>query len=268
MTTLVFVHAHPDDESSQTAGSMAMAVDRGYRVVVVYATNGDLGVAPEDLAPGETVADRRHREAEAAAKVIGLQEIYWLGYRDSGMTGWPQNADQRSLWQAPVDEAASRLAAVLDREDPAVVVGYDDHGGYGHPDHRRVHQITYRAAELALRHPDVLEESMNRDAMRRRVEQALAAGTPGADPSQLDLRGDDGQLVGTPEAQLNWRVDLPEQYLARKRAAMSRHASQTSDVGYFLSLPPDQFETWFASEWYRRAGMPGPAVPGWPFPAA
>ena len=91
MTTIVFVHAHPDDETTQTSGSMARASAQGDRVVVVYATNGDHGDAPEDLADGETVVDRRRAEAEASARATGTQRVEWLGYADSGMTGWEQN---------------------------------------------------------------------------------------------------------------------------------------------------------------------------------
>ena len=84
--TIVFLHAHPDDESTQTSGSMARASAEGDRVVVVYATNGDHGDAPEDLAEGETVVARRRAEAEASARATGTQRVVWLGYADSGMT--------------------------------------------------------------------------------------------------------------------------------------------------------------------------------------
>src|SRR6478735_8824378 len=144
MSTVVFAHGHPDDEASQSAGSVARAVSEGHRVVLVVAANGD------------------HRVA-------------FLGYADSGMTGWAQNDHEESFARADTEEAAQRLAAVLREEAADVVVGYDWHGGYGHPDHVKVHAVTKRAAELAGT-PRYLEGSMNRDAMIRSHQAAMAAG--------------------------------------------------------------------------------------------
>ena len=149
MSTIVFLHAHPDDEASQTSGSMARAVDDGHRVVVVFATHGDHGEAPDDLAEDETVVDRRRAEAEASAAAIGLHRVAWLGYADSGMTGWDQNSHDGAFAAASVDEAGARFAAVLDEEDADVAIGYDWHGGYGHPDHVQVHRVLHRGADLA-----------------------------------------------------------------------------------------------------------------------
>ena len=89
--TIVFVHAHPDDEASQTSGAMARAAAEGSRVVLVIATGGEHGESPEDLAPGETLKDRRRAEAEQSAAALGVARLAWLGYVDSGMTGWEQN---------------------------------------------------------------------------------------------------------------------------------------------------------------------------------
>ena len=100
VSTIVFLHAHPDDEASQTAGSMARAADEGHRVVLVIATNGDHGDAPPDLAEGQTVAERRRLEAEQSGRVLGVARIVWLGYADSGMTGWQQNSSQNALMGA------------------------------------------------------------------------------------------------------------------------------------------------------------------------
>src|SRR3954462_9428049 len=113
MSTVVFVHAHPDDEASQSAGSMARAVSEGHRVVLVVATNGDHGDAPDDLAEGETVVDRRRAEAAASNAVIATHRVKSLGYADSGMSGWEQNDHEASFGRADTQEAAQRLAAIL-----------------------------------------------------------------------------------------------------------------------------------------------------------
>src|SRR5664279_880669 len=114
MSTIVFVHAHPDDEASGTAGSMARASDEGHRVVLVVATDGDHGAPPADLADGRTVAGHRREEGPESARVLGVSRIAWLGHADSGMTGWPQNAAPNALMNVDVDRAALALAAVLD----------------------------------------------------------------------------------------------------------------------------------------------------------
>ena len=150
--TIVFLHAHPDDEVVLTGGSMARASREGHRVVLVVATNGDHGEAPDDLALGESLVDRRRRETECSADVLGVSHVLWLGYGDSGMTGWDQNADPDSFWQADVDDAATRLVKLLEAEHADILVTYDWHGGYGHPDHVQAHRVGHRAAALADTH--------------------------------------------------------------------------------------------------------------------
>ena len=166
MATLVCLHAHPDDEAMSTGGTMARAKAEGHRVVLVVATNGEHGEVPEDLRDGETLVDRRRTETAASAAALGVDRVVWLGYRDSGMTGWEQNADPSSFLQADVEEAAGRLAAVLEEESADVLTTYDWHGNYGHPDHVKVHRVGHRAAELAGT-ARVLEATMNRDAIVR-----------------------------------------------------------------------------------------------------
>ncbi len=126
MSTIVFVHAHPDDEASQTSGSIARAVAQGHRVVIVYATDGSQGSLPEGEAG--SLADLRRAEAEASAAVTGAQRLVWLPYHDSGMRGWDANAAAGAFMQADVDAVARQIADLLDEEDADAVVGYDWHG--------------------------------------------------------------------------------------------------------------------------------------------
>jgi LmbE family N-acetylglucosaminyl deacetylase len=262
MSTIVYCHAHPDDEASQTSGAMARAASEGHRVVVVFATNGDHGEVAADAVEGESVADYRRREAEASAAAIGLARIVWLGYADSGMTGWPQNDAEDSFLRADLGEAARRLAAVVDEEGADVLVGYDWHGGYGHPDHVKVHHLVHAAAPLARRTPRLLESTMNRTAMARQFAQARAAGAdPGWSP---DDPMDDGNPIGTPEDEITWEVDVSA-YLDRKRSSLEAHRSQTTDIEEFLGLPPEVFAMFFGSEYYIEPGVGGPMRRGWPF---
>ena len=264
MSTIVFCHAHPDDEASQTSGAMARASAEGHRVVVVFATNGDHGEVADDAVEGETVADHRRREAEASAAAIGLARIVWLGYADSGMSGWEQNDADDSFHRADLAEAARRLADVLGEEDADVLVGYDWHGGYGHPDHVKVHHLVHAAAPLARRTPRLLESTMNRTAMSRQFDEAKAAGLE-MDWSPDDPM-DDGNPLGTPEDEITWEVDVSS-YLDRKRASLEAHRSQATDIGEFLSLPPEVFARFFGREYYIEPGLEGPMRHGWPLAA-
>lgn len=262
MATIVFLHAHPDDEASGTSGTMTRLSREGHRVVVVYGTGGELGTAPEDLAEGTTLAEFRRAEAEASAAVTGTERIVWLGYRDSGMHGWAENSHDGSFHGADLDEAAGRLVEVLDEEDADVLVAYDWHGGYGHPDHVMVHRVAHRAADLAARRPRLLEGTMNRDAMRAGQAAERAAGRePDFD---ADQPMEDGEPIGTPEAEISWRVDVSAD-IDSKRAALACHASQTSDVGMMLQMPPEVFAAWFGTEFYVEPGRAPGMVDGWPF---
>lgn len=239
---------------------MALAVRRGDRVVTIFATNGDRGDVPDDLADGETLIDRRQAEARESARILGVQRVEFLGYKDSGLHGWESNTDPESLVMTPVEDSARRVAEILDDEDADVLVGYDWHGNYGHPDHIRVHPITYRAAELAKRRPRVLEETMNRDRGRKLFEMAAEMGLI---DDAGDGLGDDGSPTGTPEADLNWRVDVSE-VLDLKRASLAAHASQ-GDARMFLSLPEEAFAMWAQYEHYREDDRPEGMVDAWPF---
>lgn len=263
MNTVAFLHAHPDDEASQTSGSMARAAAAGARVIVVFATNGDHGEQPDDLAEGETLVDRRRLEAANSAAALGIVRVAWLDYADSGMTGWDQNAHEHSFHQAPLDEAGQRLADLLDEEDVDILVGYDWHGGYGHPDHVKVHHVAHRAADLALRRPKVLESTMNRDRVRTLMQLATAAGQ-GDTAFDPDGPMDDGNPLGTPEAEIHWQVDVTN-YVDHKRAALEAHQSQASDIQGFLSMPPEMFTTFFGWEHFIEPGRAAGMQLGWPF---
>ncbi|HKA04844.1 MAG TPA: PIG-L family deacetylase, partial [Acidimicrobiales bacterium] len=104
MATLVCFHAHPDDEALTTGGVMARAAAAGHRVVLVVATGGEHGEVPEDLAPGETLIERRRAETMQSAATLGVARVAWLGYEDSGMAGWDQNQNRRAFIRADVDE--------------------------------------------------------------------------------------------------------------------------------------------------------------------
>lgn len=234
MRTIVFVHAHPDDESSLTAGSMAMAHDRGDRVIEIFATSGELGEKDPEPPGPETVSEQRRREAVRAVEVIGIDCVEWLGYEDSGMTGWSQNADPSNFVSASTEEVASRVAGIADREGADFLVGYDWHGTYGHPDHVKVHEVVMRAGELSSCRPCVLQATTHQEERKSMISRGIAMGLlPDDGTWDPETRGDDGRPVGVPEKEIKWAVDLTDEYIERKRRALSCHASQRSDVGFF-----------------------------------
>jgi len=272
--TLVCLHAHPDDEAIATGGSMARAHAEGHRVVLIVATDGAHGEVPDDLAEGETLEDRRRDETMASATALGIDRVEFLDYTDSGMTGWGQNDHHEAFCRADVDVVAARLAELLSEEQADVFTIYDWHGGYGHPDHIQVHRVGCRAEQMVR--PDlpnlrVLESTMNRDGMRRMITMAQEmgfddAGPEGADGEAFDPDGpmDDGNPMGTPEAELTLGVDV-EAFIDSKRAAIAAHRSQVSDASFFLQMPPDVFAQAFGREWFIEHGRPPGLRMGWLF---
>ena len=279
MGTLVCFHAHPDDEAIATGGSMARAHADGHRVVLVVATDGRHGETPDDLAEGETLADRRRIETMRSAEVLGADRVEFLGYADSGMTGWEQNGSEDSFHAADLDEAAERLAAVLRDEAPDVLTTYDWHGNYGHPDHVKVHLVGARAAELVaaeLSTMRVFEATMNRDAMTRLIAAAAGsaefagagadadAGGPGPADFDPEAPADDGNPFGTPEAELTLEVDVSA-HVEAKRNAIRCHRSQVSDSDFFLAMGDEQFAAAFGLEWFIERGRAPGMRRGWLF---
>jgi len=266
MATLVSFHAHPDDESIATGGTLARAVDEGHRVVLVFGTRGECGeVADGFLDDGEALGERRERETLASAEVLGVQRVEFLGYRDSGMAGEPTNDDPACFWRADLDEAAGRLARILTEEEADALTTYDDHGGYGHPDHVQVHRVGHRAARIAGT-PRVYESTMNRDHLRRLMEQAAAADPDASGPDADGPDLDDEAGFGSPEALITTTVDVSA-WLARKRASMAAHASQIDESSFFLAMPDDAFAGAFGQEWYiRSVGPPANEADDWVLP--
>jgi LmbE family N-acetylglucosaminyl deacetylase len=255
--TLVTFHAHPDDEAIATAGVMAKAASEGHRVVLVVATRGEhAGFGHELLAEGEDIAERRVEETRRSAEILGVSRVEFLGYVDSGMMGTPENDGDGSFWTADIDEAAKRLARILEEEHADVLTVYDDHGNYGHPDHIQVHRVGVRAAELAGT-PLVYEATINRDHVRRLLEAQIAGGNSdlpgGLDPE--DLPDPDDTNFGSPESVITTVVDVRD-FVDRKRAAMVAHASQIAESHFFLKMPPDAFREGFGYEFFIRRGAP------------
>ncbi len=254
MATIVFFHAHPDDESIATGGTMAMLAAAGHRTVLVVATRGENGEVQEGfLAPGERLDQRREKETAASASVLGVARHEFLGYVDSGMIGTPENDVDECFWRADIDEAAQRLAAILREEAADVLTVYDENGNYGHPDHIQVHRVGVRAAEMA----DVgrvYESTIDRDYFRELMRRSRELGMDEALESEGITEEAEFEL-GVPGHLVTTRVDV-RPFLDQKRRSMQAHASQIAETSFFLNMPPNAFEATWGTEFYIRRGAP------------
>ena len=154
MARLLSVHAHPDDEASKGAPTVARYVAEGHQAYLVCATGGEegdiLNKAMDRPEVRENLAAVRAEELERSVKVIGYHELIWLGYRDSGMPDSDANSHPECFAQADLDEATGRLVHSIRRLRPHVLLTYsDDQQGYRHPDHLRVHDISALAFDRA-----------------------------------------------------------------------------------------------------------------------
>jgi len=151
---LLSVHAHPDDESSKGAGTVARYHAEGVHTVLVCCTGGEEGdILNPAMDRDDVRADIgriRREELDRAAAIIGYDEVVMLGYRDSGMPESEANANPQAFANADLDEAVGRLVEVIRRTRPQVVLTYgDERDWYPHPDHLRVHEITQPAVDRA-----------------------------------------------------------------------------------------------------------------------
>ncbi|MEU5263032.1 N-acetyl-1-D-myo-inositol-2-amino-2-deoxy-alpha-D-glucopyranoside deacetylase [Amycolatopsis sp. NPDC021455] len=238
---LLFVHAHPDDESITTGATIARYAAEGAEVTVVTCTLGEEGEVMPDLFQLEGLrshaADQlggyRVAELMAACAALGLSRHRYLGgigrWRDSGMAGTPSASHPRAFTGGSPEEQAAQLAELLDELQPQVVVTYDAFGGYGHPDHIRAHEITMAAAPRAKSVERVFHTVAPRTAVRAGLA-ALRAGDP-----VFDVPEDD-ELPTTPDEEVTTVLDVAA-YLPAKLAALRAHATQLAvaddDVPYF-----------------------------------
>jgi len=151
--TILALHAHPDDESSKGAATVARYVDEGWRAVLVTATGGEAGdilnpaMDRPEIAANLTAV--REAELDEAARIIGYDEVILLGYRDSGMPGSDDNARPEAFCNQPHDVVLERLVEITRRVRPDIVLGYDSHEFYPHPDHLFVHRLSVDLIEAA-----------------------------------------------------------------------------------------------------------------------
>ena len=269
---MLAVHAHPDDEASKGAGTVAKYTDDGIRCVLVCCTGGEAGdiLNPSADTPEvrANLAEIRTAELRASVDAIGYDALYMLGYHDSGMPDTETNARPDNFANAPLDEAVGRIVRVIRSERPQVIVTYaEDREFYPHPDHIRVHEVSVPAFDAAGdpdRYPDAGEPWQPSKLYymgwsRRRVEALheahlrLGHESPFARWFERDFPDHDDRFTT--------HIDVGG-YLDRRRAALLAHRTQVDPEGFWMRLPDEVVREAFPWEEYVLArSLVSSAVP-------
>jgi mycothiol S-conjugate amidase len=268
---LLAVHAHPDDEASKGAATVAKYHAQGVRTVLVTCTGGEEGdiLNPAMDQPGvrDRLPEIRREELDRAAAAIGYDEVVLLGYRDSGMPDTPANADPRSFAAAPLDEAVGRLVEVIRRTRPQVIVTYpQEQKGYPHPDHLRVNEISeiaFDAAANPSRYPDAgpvwrplrlvyVRWSLKRMKAVHAKFLELGLESPYTDERMAKILEIE-EKVGAGTSRPVIEVDITG-FASVTRAALVAHATQVDPTSrHWFGLPPDVADALYPYDEYELA---------------
>lgn len=253
--TLMAVHAHPDDEATGTGGVFARYAAEGMQTILVTCTDGACGDGPGGAKPGEpghdpaAVVALRTTELRRSCELLNVTHLELLGYADSGMMGWATNDAPDAFWNTPVDAAAARLAELLVRYQPDVVVTYDKNGFYGHPDHIQANRVTMAAVAST----DVVSKVYWTTAPRERMQQIRQlvrdAGGDWDDP-EPDPNKPPPVDIGLPTDEISTFVDS-RAFTEQKFEALAAHASQSENI-FFLRLGKEAFGDILGVETFLR----------------
>ncbi|GAA1840096.1 N-acetyl-1-D-myo-inositol-2-amino-2-deoxy-alpha-D -glucopyranoside deacetylase [Asanoa iriomotensis] len=269
------MHAHPDDESISTGATMAHYAAQGAQVTLVTCTLGEEGeiYVPELARLAAAEADQlggyRIAELRAACAALGVSDVRFLGgagrFRDSGMMGLDTNQHPRSFWRADLDVAAGYLVEVMRETRPQVMITYDEHGFYGHPDHIQAHRVAMRAAELA-RAEGVGPAKIYWTALPKSVlEAGLHAFADSVGNPFEGVESVDDFPFGNADSDIAARIDATDLHEA-KVAALKAHATQIPDSSWLYALAGDFGSEFMGVEYYTLAAGergPGGGPNGW-----
>ena len=278
---VLFVHAHPDDESMGTGGTIARLVAEGVRVDLVTCTDGAEGEIHDPTLDHDEARPRlasiRAAELACSVEALGGGAIHhhMLGYRDSGMMGTDANGHPDSFWQADMDEATRRLVAIVREARPAVIVSYDENGNYGHPDHinaaRIARDVYLTSAGEPWRVSRFYEIAFAREswselmtAMKERGiklpwdrDETLGDAPPTGTDEPEETDADE---FGRADAEVTTRVDISA-FRDPKLRSMDCHRTQRQDLGWLLDLPDDLARMALSTETFVLRWLDGTDVP-------
>ena len=258
--SMLVVFAHPDDEAFATGGTLAKYASAGVRTTLVCATRGEVGeISDPVLATPNTLPSVREQELLCSAETLGIEEVVFLGYRDSGMIGTPDNEHPDAFILANEEEVIAKLVGIMRQVKPQIVLTFEPNGGYGHPDHIAIHNHTVSAFHKAAQEDYSVElgEAWRSDRliytaipksffldMRSRL-QGL-----GEDTSDLD-RFDETGFVW-PDDQVDVEVDVSE-VVDRKWSALQCHQTQFGPDNLFRRLPDEDAKALMSREYFAIA---------------
>ena len=234
---LLFVGAHPDDETFGVGGTLAKYALAGVEVYYACATRGEVGSVDAALMEGyENIGDLRWTEMECASGILGLAGVFHLGYRDSGMEGTEDNNHSEALAAAPIEQVAERIVKIIREVKPQVIVTFDPIGGYRHPDHIAVHNATvmaFHAADNPAQFPEAgpvyRPQKLYFQVMSRKLLKLVVRALPffGRDPKRFG-RNKDVDLTALMEVEfpVHAKVQLTKQARELQEKARACHVSQ------------------------------------------
>ena len=244
---IMAVLAHPDDESFGMGGTLAYYADQGVEVYYVCATRGEAGeVDPVYLNGYKSIAELRTAELSCAANHLGIKEVFYLNYRDSGMPGSESIKHPEALANQPVEEVAGKVVQYLRKYKPDVVLTFDPVGGYHHPDHIAIQRATLMAYEAAGdesqfpgEHPAFQPTKLYYHVFPRKVLRTIVRIMQffGKDPSKFGQNGDIDlvKMAGDKDYPQHVKINFGP-YAKNKEDASQCHASQVSGGGGFGSF--------------------------------
>lgn len=258
--SLLACFAHPDDEAFGSGGTLARYAAEGTEVSLVCATRGEAGeISNPDLATRENLGEVREDELRCAAESMGVRELIFLDYRDSGMVGTPENDDPRAFMLASAEEVVRQLVGIMRRLRPQAVVTFEPTGGYGHPDHIAIHRHTvaaFQAAADPTRYPELgpswQAERLFYNAIPRSffMEVRAELSALGEDLSEFDLFNEAD--AGWPDDQVNVVIDVSATVDA-KWAALHCHRTQFGPENLFRRLPEGRVKRLMSREYFALA---------------
>lgn len=264
--SLMAIYAHPDDEAFGTGGTISRYASEGVKVYLVSATRGEVGeISDPSLATPETLGCVREDELRCAAKTMGVTQLVFLDYHNSGMAGTPENQDPRAFVNAQAEEVVPLLVSLIRSLRPEVIVTFEPNGGYGHPDHIAIHKHTVAAFRAAA--DPTCSPGLGAPWQAKRLFYTAIPHSFFEDMRQqmTDLGLDTQDLVDLDDPSLRWPDEAINVHLdvshsvELKWQALQCHRTQFGPGNLFRRLPEERVKKLMSKEYFALA---------WPEPGA